>query len=202
LWNLPRGIIRAHVLRGGVPCHHSSSSTLRRLPIPINASRPSPRTIMRIMNHPINHRRKVFRHAHNQSPRRQLIRPQMHRTSRPNLHGRCPNPPQRFHYPLDRTPVNPSPRITNPPFPRPSPLMHSSPVHPLINLLILPPGSNRNGPYNTIPSRPPIPSCRPSPIIKSKMFSRAPQTQTHSSWRNPPRRKNKIPREAHAASFN
>jgi hypothetical protein len=170
MWHLSRLIFRGHDLRARAPGHHSSSSPLRRLPIPVNAPRPSARTIMRIVNHPINHRCQVFRHAHHQSPRRQLIRPQVHRTSRPNLHRRSPNPPQRFHHSLDRSPVNPSPRITNPPLPLPRPFMQSGPIHPLINLLIRPPRSNRNRPDNAIARRAPIPSLRPSPIIKPKVF--------------------------------
>lgn len=153
-----------------VPDHHPGPSPLRRLPIPVNAPCPSPRTIMRVVNHPINHRRKVLRHTHHQSPRRQLIRPQVHGTSRPNLHRRCPNPPQRFHHSLDRSPVNPRPCIANSSFSLPRPFMQSGPIHPLINLLIRPPRSNGNRPHNAIPRRAPIPSLRPSPIIKPKVF--------------------------------
>jgi len=150
--------------------HQSRPRTLP--PISIHAPRPPPRTIMRVMNHPINHRRQMLRDAHHQSPGRQFVCPQMHRTSRPDLHRRRPFPAQRFHHPMNRTLVHARPRIADSALPFPGSLSRRRPVHPLVNLLIRPLGGNRNRPHHAIPRLPPVPRCRPSPIIKPEMCPR------------------------------
>jgi hypothetical protein len=83
----------------------------RLLPVSVDASRPSARTIMGVVDNALNDRSEMLGDAHNQSTRGKLVRPQMNCAPRPYLHRRRPLPAKRFHDPLDCGFVNSGPRI-------------------------------------------------------------------------------------------